>query len=184
MYCSTCDAPLFRGKTVVVVGAGNSALEGVIDLFAYAEKIYLMVRSDTIRGDAVTREAVKKSEKVDIIYSAEITEILGDEVVTGVRYRDNKAHVDRELMLDGVFIEIGSVPNSEIVQGVVDMDQFGQILIDSKHGTTSHPGIFAAGDVTDDPYKQNNISAGDAVKAALAAYNYLLKRKKLTPAAG
>ena len=87
-----------------------------------------------------------------------------------------KTNEEKELTVDGVFVEIGSVPNSEMVKGVVDLDKFGQVIIDSKHGTTSRPGIFAAGDITDDPYKQNNISAGDAVKAALAAYAYLLKR--------
>ena len=88
------------------------------------------------------------------------------------------------MAVEGVFVEIGSVPNSEIVKDLVELDRWGQIKIDPRHGSTSHPGIFAAGDVTEDPYKQNNISVGDAVKAALAAYNYLLKREKQPPAAG
>ena len=88
------------------------------------------------------------------------------------------------MKVDGVFVEIGSVPNSEMAKNLVDLDKYGQVIIDSKHAATSHPGVFAAGDITDDPYKQNNISAGDAVKAALAAYNYLLNRAKTTPAEG
>lgn len=178
VYCSTCDAPLFGGKTVAVVGGGNAGLEAVVDLFAYAEKIYLLVRSDTLKGDAVTQEEIKKNSKVEIIFNASTKEILGDKFVTGLKYEDLKTKETKELEIGGVFVEIGSVPNSEIVKDLVDLDQWGQVKIDSKHATTSCPGIFAAGDITDDPYKQNNISAGDAVKAALAAYNYLLKRQK------
>ena len=109
-------------------------------------------------------------------------EIFGDKFVNGVRYKDRIANEAIELALGGVFVEIGSVPNSEIVKNLVETDKWGQIIVDAKHGSTSHPGIFAAGDVTDDPYKQNNISVGDAIKATLAAYAYLLKREKKSPA--
>ncbi len=183
-YCSTCDAPLFGGKKVAVVGGGNAGLEAVQDLFPYASEVYLIHRGEAIKGDPVTFEEIKKNPKLkEVILNAQTTEILGDKFVTGLKYKDNRTGEEKVIDIDGVFVEIGSVPNSEMVKGLVDLDQWGQIIIDSKHATTSHPGVFAAGDITDDPYKQNNISAGDAVKAALAAYAYLLKREKQSPAA-
>lgn len=176
-YCSTCDAPLFSGKRVAVVGGGNAGLEAVEDLFPYASEVWLMERTDTLCGDQITQDEIKKNPKFKgVIFNAAITEIIGDTFMTGVRYADSATGEKKELALDGVFIEIGSIPNSEIVKGLVDLDAYGQVKIDSKYASTSRPGIFAAGDITDDPYKQNNISAGDAVKAALAAYAYLLKR--------
>ena len=183
-YCSTCDAPLFSGKRVAVIGGGNAGLEAVQDLFSYADEVYLMVRGDALKGDPVTQEEVAKNPKFKpVIFNAETQEIFGDKFVSGVRYKDIKTGEAKELAVDGVFVEIGSVPNSEIVGALITLDKWGQVPVDSKWGTTAHLGIFAAGDITDDPYKQNNISAGDAVKAALAAYNYLLQRKKESPSA-
>jgi len=182
-YCSTCDAPLFGGKKVAVVGGGNAGLEAVVDLFPYAAEIYVLEFGDTLKGDPSTQEEIKKNPKLkEIIYNAQTVEVLGDKFVTGIKYKDRKTEEMKELKVNGVFVEIGSVPNSEIVKDLVDLDKYKQVVIDSKHGTTTHPGIFAAGDITDDPYKQNNISAGDAVKATLAAYSYLLQRKKQSPA--
>ena len=172
-YCSTCDAPLFAGKTVAVVGGGNAGLEAVVDLFPYASKIYLVHRREELKGDPSTQEEIRKNPKA---------EIMGENFVTGLKYKDAKTGEEKNLKVGGVFVEIGSVPNSEMVKGLVELDKWGQVVIDSKHASTSHPGIFAAGDITDDSYKQNNISAGDAVKAALAAYAYLLKREKSSPA--
>lgn len=177
VYCSTCDAPLFKDKAVAVVGGGNAGLEAVVDLFPYASKIYLLEFGETLKGDQVSQEEVKKNQKVEILFFAETREILGDKFVAGLKYSHRKTGEEKILDVKGVFVEIGSVPNSEMVKGLVALDKYGQVIIDSKHSTTSEPGIFAAGDVTDDPYKQNNISVGDAVKAALAAYNYLLKNK-------
>lgn len=183
-FCSTCDAPLFPGKKVAVIGGGNAGLEAVQDLFPYAAEIYLLEYGEMLKGDAVTQEEIKKNPKLkQIILNAQTLEILGDKFVTGLKYRDRISGEEKILAVDGVFVEIGSVPNSEMVKGLVELDKYGQVIIDSKHATTSHPGIFAAGDITDDPYKQNNISAGDAVKAALAAYAYLMKREKQSPAA-
>lgn len=183
-YCSTCDAPLFPGKKVAVVGGGNAGLEAVQDLIPYASEIYLFNNSDKIKGDPSTFEEIKKSDKfMNLILNAEILEVSGDKLVSGLKYRDKETKDEKTVALDGVFVEIGSIPNSEIVKDLVELDQWGQVIIDPRHASTSHPGIFAAGDITNDPYKQNNISAGDAVKAALAAYNYLLQRQKQSPAA-
>ena len=178
-YCSTCDAPLFSGKKVAVVGGGNAGLEAVQDLFPYASEIYLLEYGETLKGDPVTQKEIKKNPKLkEIIFNAQTKEVLGEKFVTGVSYQDRKSGEVKTLEVNGIFVEIGSVPNSEMVKDLVALDKYGQVVIDSKHASTSRPGIFAAGDITDDPYKQNNISAGDAVKAALAAYNYLLKREK------
>ncbi|KKS95192.1 hypothetical protein A3B05_00485 [Candidatus Giovannonibacteria bacterium RIFCSPLOWO2_01_FULL_43_160] len=184
-YCSTCDAPLFSDKKVAVVGGGNAGLEAVVDLFPYASGVYLFNRGDSLKGDPVEQEEIKNNPKLkEIIFNAEILEILGEGFVNGIKYKNIKTSEEKVLPVEGVFVEIGSEPNSEIVKNLVNLDKWGQVIIDAKHASTSHPGIFAAGDITDDPYKQNNISAGDAVKAALAAYNYLLKREKRSPAAG
>lgn len=182
-FCSTCDAPIFAGKKVAVVGGGNAGLEAVVDLLPYATKIYLMEFADTLKGDPVTQDKIRKDFKVEIILNAQTKEVVGDQMVTGIKYIDRKTNQEKILDVGGVFVEIGSVPNSEIVKDLVELDKWGQVIIDSKHASTSMPGIFAAGDITDDPYKQNNISAGDAVKAALAAYSYLLNREKQSPAA-
>ena len=175
VYCSTCDAPFFRGKKVVVVGGGNSGLEAVEDLLPYAREIVLMVRSGELKGDAITREKILAYSKVSVIYFGLIQEILGENTVEGIRYKD--AHTGKEvsLELDGVFVEIGMIPNSDFVGELVDRNERGEIMLDHRTKATSRPGIFATGDVTDAPYKQNNISAGDGVVAALSAYDYLRK---------
>jgi len=180
-YCSTCDAPLFNGREVAVVGGGNAGVEAVIDLLPYATKIYLLQRGKKLKADKMTQDEIMNKDKVEIIFNAETLEILGDKMVTGLKYKNIKTNKEKKLKLGGLFVEIGSVPNSEIVKGLVKIDKFGQIIVDSKYSKTSHPGIFAAGDVTDDPYKQNNISAGDGVKAALSAYNYIINLKKKSP---
>ena len=181
-YCSTCDAPIFSGKKVAVIGGGNAGLEAVQDLFPYAEEVYLLEYGEALRGDQITQETIKKNPKLKkIIFNAQTLEVLGDKMMTGLKYKDRKTNEEKVLEVGGVFVEIGSVPNSEMVKELVELDKYGQVVIDSKYATTSNPGIFAAGDVTDDPYKQNNISVGDAVKAALSAYNYLLARKKANP---
>jgi NADH-dependent peroxiredoxin subunit F len=176
VYCSICDAPLFGGKTVAVVGGGNSALESVIDLFPYASKIYLLVRSNVLRGDPVTQDKVKTHPNVEIIFNAVPQEILGKEFVTGIKYLDEGQGgmangASKELSLDGVFVEIGLVPNSDFVKDLVKLDDYGHVIIDAKTQQTSRPGIWAAGDVTDALYKQNNISVGDSVKAVLNVYD-------------
>ncbi|OGF63415.1 hypothetical protein A2662_04725 [Candidatus Giovannonibacteria bacterium RIFCSPHIGHO2_01_FULL_45_33] len=182
-YCSTCDAPLFSGKKVAVVGGGNAGLEAVVDLFPYASEIYLLHRGDALKGDPVEQEEMKKNPKLKkIIFNAEPVEIEGDKFVSRIKYKDIKTGHIESLPVEGVFVEIGSVPNTETVKELVELDNWGQIVINAKHASTSHPGVFAAGDITDDPYKQNNISAGDGVRAALAAYSYILKREKQPPA--
>lgn len=178
-YCSTCDAPIFAGQKVAVVGGGNAGLEAVQDLIPYASEIYLLEFGDAIKGDPVTFEQIKKSEKLkQVILNAETQEIIGNKFVSGLKYKDRKTNEEKTLEVAGVFVEIGAVPNSEFLGGLVEKNKYGEIVIDHKTSATSKEGIFAAGDVTDEMYKQNNISVGDAVKAALGAYMYLLNKKK------
>ena len=176
-YCSTCDAPLFSGKDVAVVGGGNAGLEAVVDLLSYANKVCLLEYSDALKGDPITQEKIKNSEKVSIIFNAETKEVKGEKFVTGLVYKDRVSGEEKTLPVGGVFVEIGSVPNSEFVKDLVELNKSGEILIDHKTAATSCEGIWAAGDVTDEMYKQNNISVGDGVKAALSAYQYLLSKK-------
>jgi alkyl hydroperoxide reductase subunit F len=175
VFCTTCDAPLFGGKTVAVVGGGNSALEGVEDLLQYASKIYLFVRSEVLRGDPVTQEKVKSHPSVQIIWNSVIEEIKGETFVNGVKYKDVKSGESKELPLDGVFVEIGLVPNSDFVKDLVKLDDFGRVVVDHKTQQTSCPGIWAAGDVSDVLYDQNNISVGDSIKAVLNVYDKIKK---------
>lgn len=178
VFCTTCDAPLFPGKTVVVVGGGNSALEGVLDLIPYAAKIYLMIRSDVLRGDPTTQEKVKSHLQVEILWNSAIEEIRGDKFVNRIRYKTTKADgtsESKELALDGVFIEIGLLPNSDFVKDLVKLNEFGRVIADGKTQQTSQSGIWAAGDVSDGLYDQNNISVGDSIKAVLNIYDQLKK---------
>jgi alkyl hydroperoxide reductase subunit F len=175
VFCTTCDAPLFGGKIVAVVGGGNSALEGVIDLLQYASKIYLLARGEVLRGDPVTQEKIKSHPNVEILWNTVVEEIKGDKFVNGIRYKDVKTNEEKDIALEGVFVEIGLVPNSDFVKDLVKLGEFGHIAIDHKTQATSCPGIWAAGDVSDGLYDQNNISVGDAIKAVLNIYDQVKK---------
>ncbi|MDP2638712.1 MAG: FAD-dependent oxidoreductase [Candidatus Azambacteria bacterium] len=178
-YCSTCDAPIFKDKSVAVIGGGNAGLEAVIDLVSYAGKVYLINNKEAPVGDPSTQEEVLKSDKTTIINNADAQEIIGDKFVSGLKYLDKSDNQVKELKIEGIFVEIGSIPNSEFIKHLVKTNQKGEIIVNHKTGATSHSNIFAAGDVTDEIYKQNNISAGDAIAATLSVYNYLLNIKKI-----
>ena len=164
-----------------MVGGGNSALETVIDLISYARKIYLLIRRDQLKADPVLQEKVLESPKVQVIPHAEVQEIFGEQSVTGLGYTDKETGGVKHPDVSGVFVAIGTIPNSDFIRHLVDTNQFGEILVDHKTAVTSKKGIFAAGDVTSDPFKQNNISAGDGVRAALSAYSYILDIQKYSP---
>ena len=177
VYCSTCDAPFFRDKKVAVVGGGNAGLEAVEDLLPYASEIVLIVRSGELKGDQVTQDHILASPKVSVVFHALTQEVLGETTVTGLLYSDLEAGTEKTISLDGVFVEIGMVPNTEFVTNLLTMNERNEIVVDGKTAATSAPGIFATGDATDVPYKQNNISAGYGVIAALSAYDYVRKEK-------
>ncbi len=173
-YCSICDAPLFKDKTVAVVGGGNAGLEAVIDLLPYAQKIYLLTRS-TVKGDAVTLEKIRRHPNVELMENTVITEIKGDKFVSSARIKNQATGEEKELPLEGVFVEIGILPNSEFLKGLVNINERGEVTVDHRTEQSSQPGVWAAGDLTDVLYKQNNISAGDAVKAVLNIYETYVK---------
>ncbi len=178
VYCSTCDAPLFKDKRVVVVGGGNAGLEAVIDSLPYASEVYLLEFKDQLKGDPVTQEKVKASSKVQVILQAQALQVLGDKFVSGLKYKDLKTNEEKTLAVDGIFVEIGAVPNSDLVKGLVELNQINEIIADPRTQRTSNPGIWAVGDVSDVLYKQNNISVGDAIKAVLSIYDQIHKGER------
>jgi len=164
-YCATCDGPMFAGQDVVVAGGGNSALEGVVQLLSYCKSVTLIHRREEFRADPVTLEVVKKNPKLNLILNAEITEVLGENFVSGLKYKDKISGEIREIAATGIFIEIGALPATKFVTPIVDALPDGTIKIDPWNQRTSLEGIWAAGDCTNILYHQNNIAAGDAVRA-------------------
>lgn len=172
-YCATCDGPLFSGRDVVVVGGGNAGFETAAQLLAYTNSVTLLDRGDKFRADEVTVEKLLKNEKFKAFNNIEITEVMGDAFVTGIKYKDQNTGEETELPTGGVFIEIGMIPNTTMVKDLVELNERGQIIVDPYTQRTSVEGIWAAGDATDGRYHQNNIAAGDAVKAIEDMYGYL-----------
>ncbi|MBU3668787.1 MAG: hypothetical protein FGM57_02365 [Candidatus Taylorbacteria bacterium] len=164
-YCATCDGPIFAGQDVVVVGGGNAAFESAAQLAAYCNTVTILNRSNTFRADPVTVEKVSAKENVTVITNAVVTEVTGSKFVTGLSYKDANTNEVKNLPVTGIFVEIGLIPNTSFVKDVVELDAYGKILVDPKTQQTKTPGIWAAGDCTDGLYHQNNIAAGDAVKA-------------------
>jgi NADH-dependent peroxiredoxin subunit F len=164
-YCASCDGPMFSGQNVVVVGGGNAAFETAAQLLAYCTSVTLVNRSHHFRADEITIKRLKENPKLRIILGAEMLEVLGDKFVKGLKIRSKDTGEEETLEATGVFIEIGQIPNTDLVKGLVDLDQNGKIITDPMTGKTSVPGIWAAGDATNGLYHQNNIAAGDAVKA-------------------
>ncbi|HCN70641.1 MAG TPA: alkyl hydroperoxide reductase subunit F, partial [Pusillimonas sp.] len=174
-YCPHCDGPLFKGKDVAVIGGGNSGVEAAIDLAGVVGHVTLIEFTDELKADAVLQRKLRTLSNVDVIVSAQTTEVLGDgKKVNGLTYKDRKSGETRKVDLEGVFIQIGLVPNTEWLKGSVSLSKYGEIEIDAK-GQTSVPGVFAAGDVTTVPYKQIVIAAGDGAKAALGAFDHLIR---------
>jgi NADH-dependent peroxiredoxin subunit F len=177
VYCASCDGPLYAGEDTVVIGGGNAALESAAQLLAYAKSVTLLNRSDKLRADPVTVEAVMKDPKMKIVLNAVPKEIKGDQFVSSLVYTDTKAGEDIELPCAGVFVEIGLIPTTWFVDGLADMTDIKQIKVDSRNQRTSVEGLWAAGDCTDGLFHQNNIAAGDAVKALEDIYLELQKLK-------
>lgn len=173
-YCASCDAPLFKGKDVVVVGGGNAGFEAAQQLLAYATSLTLLERSDAFKADPITVDAVLKNPKAKALTNVELQEVKGDALVSGIVYKDSEG--EHELPVGGVFVEIGALPNSDFIKGLVDLNKYGEIITDCKTQRTSAEGVWAAGDVSDVLFKQNNISAGDAVKALEDIFLFLHKK--------
>jgi len=173
-YCAICDAPLFAGKRVAVVGGGNSGIEAAIDLAKVAEYVTLIQFRDKLTGDKVLIDRLDIFNNVTILLEHEVLEINGTEDVESIVVKDRKSVEKKQIDAQGVFIEIGLIPNTDFVKGIVELNQYGEIKVDCAC-RTNVPGIFAAGDVTSVPFKQIIIAAGEGAKAALSACDYVLK---------
>jgi alkyl hydroperoxide reductase subunit F len=173
-YCVTCDAPLFANKSVAVIGGGNSAVSAALDLSKLASKVYLVARS-ALKADPILIEKLGKEEKVTVLLGFLPKEILGKERVVGIVVKDQKKGEEKEISLDGVFVEVGLVPNTDFLKGLLAVNELGEIIVNC-NCETSEEGVFACGDVTNVSGKQIIIACGEGAKAALAAYRYLLKR--------
>jgi len=174
-YCPHCDGPLYKGKRVAVIGGGNSGVEAAIDLAGVVEHVSLFEFAPALKADAVLVTKLKSLGNVDIFTNVQTTEITGDgQKVNGLKYKDRTSNEERTVQLEGVFVQIGLVPNTEFLKGTLELSAFGEIVIDDKCHTNL-PGVFAAGDVTTVPYKQIVIAAGEGSKAALSAFDYLIR---------
>jgi len=164
-YCASCDGPLFADMDVAVIGGGNAAFESASQLLAYCKSVTLVNRSDAFRADEITVEKVLQNPKITALKNAEILEIQGDKFVEGLVYKDKITGEQKELKVSGIFVEIGQIPNTNFVKNLVPLDDIGRIKIDAWTQQTETPGIWAAGDCTNILYHQNNIAAGDAIRA-------------------
>ncbi len=180
-YCPHCDGPLFKGKDVAVIGGGNSGVEAAIDLAGLVKHVTVIEFMPELKADAVLVRKLHSLPNVTVHTNAQTLSISGLDAsgqdtgkVTGMRYKDRATNVEHDVALEGVFVQIGLVPNTEFLRGTVELSKFGEIMVDAK-GHTNVPGVFAAGDCTTVPYKQIVIAAGDGAKAALSAFDHLIR---------
>ncbi|MBZ5755364.1 alkyl hydroperoxide reductase subunit F [Pseudomonas sp. S5(2021)] len=174
-YCPHCDGPLFKGKRVAVIGGGNSGVEAAIDLAGIVAHVTLLEFGESLRADAVLQRKLQSLPNVTILTMAQTTEVKGDgQKVTGLVYKDRHSDEIHDLELEGIFVQIGLLPNSDWLKGTVNLSRFGEIEVDAK-GQTNIPGVFAAGDVTTVPYKQIVIALGEGAKASLSAFDHLIR---------
>jgi alkyl hydroperoxide reductase subunit F len=174
-YCPHCDGPLFKGKRVAVIGGGNSGVEAAIDLAGIVAHVTLIEFDSKLRADAVLQTKLRSLPNVTILMSAQTTEVHGDgQKVNGLSYKDRNSGELRRVDLEGIFVQIGLLPNSDWLKGTVELSPRGEVIVDS-HGQTSVPGVFAAGDVTTVPYKQIIIAMGEGAKASLGAFDHLIR---------
>lgn len=173
-YCPHCDGPLYKGKRVAVIGGGNSGVEAAIDLAGIVRHVTLIEYDTKLRADAVLQKKLQSLPNVTVLMNAQTTAITGTEKVDGLTYRDRASGEERRVDLEGVFVQIGLVPNTEWLKGTLELSKHGEIIVGPR-GETSMPGVFAAGDCTTVPFKQIIIAAGDGAKAALGAFDHLIR---------
>ncbi|MER2551804.1 MAG: alkyl hydroperoxide reductase subunit F [Thauera sp.] len=173
-YCPHCDGPLFKGKRVAVIGGGNSGVEAAIDLAGIVGHVTLLEFADDLRADAVLQRKLYSLANVTVIKSAQTTEVTGTDKVNGLVYKDRKTDEVHRLELEGIFVQIGLLPNTDFLKGTLELTRFGEVIVDAK-AQTSVPGVYAAGDCTTVPYKQIIIAMGEGSKAALSAFDHLIR---------
>jgi thioredoxin-disulfide reductase len=177
--CVTCDAPLYKNRDAVIIGGGNSAVEGALELATIARKVYLIHRRDSFRADEITVEKLKQFPNIELVLNSISLKINGEKNVESITVENINTKEQRTLKVDGIFIEIGYVVDTSFVQHLVKVNEKKEIIVDDRCNT-SHPGIFAAGDITPVPYKQTVIAAGEGSKAALECYRWLTGTKSPT----
>jgi NADH-dependent peroxiredoxin subunit F len=175
-YCASCDGPLFEGQDVAVIGGGNAGFETAAQLLAYAKSVTLIHRHTTFKADAVTVEKVSAHPNMRILANAEPTEVLGEQFVSGLRYKDKNTGEIKDLAVTGIFVEAGVIPNTQFAEGFLGLDEVKRIKTNPRDQRTNVEGVWAAGDCTDELYHQNNIAAGDGVKALEDIYLWIKKR--------
>jgi alkyl hydroperoxide reductase subunit F len=173
-YCPHCDGPLYKGKRVAVIGGGNSGVEAAIDLAGIVTHVTLVEYDTQLRADEVLQRKLRSLSNVTVIVNAQTTAITGEQKVDGLTYKDRATGDEKRVDLEGVFVQIGLVPNTEWLKGTLELSRHGEIVVDAR-GQTSIPGVFAAGDATTVPFKQIIIAAGDGAKAALGAFDHLIR---------
>lgn len=174
-YCPHCDGPLFKGKSVAVIGGGNSGIEAAIDLAGIVEHVTVLEFDSVLRADAVLQNKARSLANIDIIVNAQTTEVLGNgKHVTGLTYLNRATNQQEEIALAGIFVQIGLLPNSQFLQGSVELTERGEVITNQK-GETNMAGVYAAGDVTNSPFKQIIIAMGSGATAALGAFDYLIR---------
>ena len=172
-YCASCDGPLFEGMNVIVIGGGNAGFESAAQLLAYCKSVTLLHRSENFRADEITVEKVLKNPKMKAVKNVDILEVKGDKFVESIVYKNKTTGIETELKVSGIFVEIGQIPNTNFVKDIVSLDEIGRVNIDPMTQKTETKGIWAAGDCTNVLYHQNNIAAGDAVRALEDIYLFL-----------
>jgi len=175
-YCASCDGPLFGGMDVAVIGGGNAGFETALQLLAYAKSVTLIHRHKDFKADPITVEKARAHQNMHIIAHAEPTEIIGEQFVTGLKYTDKDSGEIKDLAASGVFVEAGVIPSTGFAEGLVELDVIKRIKVDPHNQRTNIDGVWAAGDCTDELYHQNNIAAGDGVKALEDIYLWIKKQ--------
>lgn len=172
-YCASCDGPVFADQDVVVVGGGNAGFESAAQLLAYCKSVTLLHRGPSFKADPITVSEVTKHPNMKAILNAEPTEVHGETFVTGLSYKDKTTEEIHKLDVTGIFVEIGAIPNTDYAKDIIELNEFNAVKVDPRNQRTNTLGIWAAGDCTDGLYHQNNIAAGDAVKALEDIYIWL-----------
>ncbi|HWU24308.1 MAG TPA: FAD-dependent oxidoreductase [Candidatus Paceibacterota bacterium] len=175
-YCASCDGPLFGGMDVVVIGGGNAGFESALQLLAYCKSVTLIHRHSEFKADAITVRKAMEYPNFTVMTDTEPVEVLGEKLVSGLIVRNRKTNETQTLQVGGIFVEVGVVPNTGFAKDLVELDSVGRVVTDPKNQHTSVEGVWAAGDCTDELYHQNNIAAGDAVKAIEDIYVWIKTR--------
>ena len=171
-YCATCDGMFYRGKTVVIVGGGNTAVADAIFLSKICKKVYLVHRRDELRASKTYMESLEKAENIEFVWNSEVMEIIADQVVVGVKVRNNKDEVESEITCDGVFVAIGNIPNTELIKGQIELDESGYVLADETT-KTNIPGVFVVGDMRQKPLRQIVTAVADGAVASKFAEEFI-----------